>query len=412
MVALMSPLHFLLWQENDSFPRILPWVLLPNRKVLLSTTPSAPPPPKVLWIFVTHMSFQDYQETRRWSPHQLYQVSNSFLYLLQASQFFLELNPFLLITYHTWSRANSSPGAYDSVFSVTADNRLRDTECHFPKIWDSCPRCVLRPPHSAQVWTFLLQQLPGWGDLQDPCKLSWSLIPRWYTGFSCSDILLPEHECWKHVHYTRREICTQSKYGVYVPPSLVNTEQSEHKEAAARSSVAILPCCRCIGFMPIQSQKNKSQRAVGKAVQQDREGGVLKNVTGSCNSDRHRGCGGQKQTLCLFESLAAAQARSLWQVSANDSKKEAGFAGKAWGFREHRECQASMTSSRSIWNSINPGLSRSHGPIEEWGSCRNWWGSENSRALGMFDFGQSYLSPLSITLFLGKIGIINILRLW
>lgn len=131
---------------------------------------------------------------------------------------------------------------------------------------------------------------------------------------------------------------------------LVNTEKEEKKEAAAWSSVASLPCFRCVGSMPIQSQENKRQRAVGKAVQQDKGGrnGVLKNVTERDNSDSHRGCGGQKQTLCLFESLAAVQARSLWQVSANDSKKEAGLAGKAWGFREHWECQASMTSSRSI----------------------------------------------------------------
>lgn len=89
--------------------------------------------------------------------------------------------------------------------------------------------------------------------------------------------------------------------------------------------------------MPTQSQENKRQGAVGRAVQQDTGGRnrVLKNVTERNNSYHHRGCGGQKHTLCLFESLAATQARSLWQVSANDSKKEAGLAGKARGLREH-----------------------------------------------------------------------------
>ena len=83
--------------------------------------------------------------------------------------------------------------------------------------------------------------------------------------------------------------------------------------------------------MPIQPKENKRKRAVEEAVQQEKGGRnrVLKDVIGRNNSYSQRGCGGQWQALRLFESLAAGQAKSLWQVLAKNSKKKAELAGKA-----------------------------------------------------------------------------------
>lgn len=77
--------------------------------------------------------------------------------------------------------------------------------------------------------------------------------------------------------------------------------------------------------MSIQEKESKGQGTMEKAVEYDKaeRNRALKNVIERNNSCSQRGCGGRRQEgLHLFESRAAAQARSLWQASASDSRKK------------------------------------------------------------------------------------------
>lgn len=107
---------------------------------------------------------------------------------------------------------------------------------------------------------------------------------------------------------------------------------------------------------------------------------MLKNVIERNNSYSQRGCGGQRREGLHFSlSLAAAQAKSLRQVSANDSNKEAGVAVKAQGFREHRPCWASATFFKIFEILLILDFVEAVAKLRDGIHGGYWWCSEKSR---------------------------------
>lgn len=101
-------------------------------------------------------------------------------------------------------------------------------------------------------------------------------------------------------------------------------------------------------------------------------------------------------------SLAAAQARSVRQVSANDSKKEAGLAVKAQGFREHWPCQASTTFFKVFEILLILDFVEAVAKLRDGIHGGYWRCSEKSRTQGLSDFEHSALTLLSVTFFICK----------